>query len=58
VTAGETSLTDEFAVIRPDGDRVATGEVTFVLVDADFEPVPLPDAFRDRIREQGDAPSS
>lgn len=55
VTAGRTSLTDEFAVLRPDGDRVATGEVTFVLVDEGFEPTPLPDAFVDCVRERGDA---
>lgn len=54
VTAGRTSLTDEFAVVRPDGDRVATGEVTFVLVDGSFEPTPLPDAFVDCVRERGD----
>ena len=58
VTAGETSLTDEFAVARPAGDRAATGEVSFVLVDGNFEPTPLPDAFRDCIRERGDASPS
>jgi acyl-CoA thioester hydrolase len=58
VAAGETSITDEFAISRPTGDRVATGEVTFVLVDGGFEPTPLPDAFHDCIRERGDSPTS
>ncbi|MEF8790950.1 MAG: thioesterase family protein [Haloarculaceae archaeon] len=55
VTAGETSLADEFEIARPNGDRVAGGEVAFVLVDGDFEPTPLPDAFLECIHERGDA---
>ncbi|MEF8841637.1 MAG: hypothetical protein V5A62_08425 [Haloarculaceae archaeon] len=58
MTAGETSITDEFTVARPAGDRVGTGEVTFVLVDGEFEPTPHPDAFIDCIRERGDASTS
>lgn len=56
VAAGETSLRVEFTVTRvADGERVATGEVAFVLVDEAFEPTPLPDAVHDCIRERGDA---
>lgn len=56
VTGGETSLGVEFSVTRvADGERVAEGAVTFVLVDDDFEPAPLPDAVHACIRERGDA---
>lgn len=41
-TAGESSFTPEFEIRR--GDMVAaTGSATFVLVDGEFEPTPLPD---------------
>ena len=57
VTGGETSLTAEFSVTRTaDGERAASGEVTFVLVDGDFRPATLPDSVRARIAERGDAP--
>lgn len=50
-TAGDASLTVEF-VIRRDGreDVVADGEVTFVLVDRDFDPASLPPAVHECIR--------
>jgi len=54
VTAGETSLSVDFIVRDGDDQRAATGEVTFVLVDADFEPAPLPDRVHECVRERGD----
>jgi len=54
VTAGETSLTVEFTVRDEDGQRAASGEVRFVLVDGQFEPTPLPDRVRECVRERGD----
>ena len=57
VAGGETSLTAEFSVTRTDdGRRAASGEVTFVLVDGDFRPAPLPDSVHACIDERGDAP--
>ena len=61
VTAGETSLTVDFAVRREagaddaGGERAASGEVSFVLVDGAFEPTPLPDRVHECVRERGDA---
>jgi len=55
VTAGETSLTVEFAVSDETGERAASGEVSFVLVDGDFEPTPLPDRVHECVRQRGDA---
>ena len=61
VTAGETSLTVDFAVRRENsehgkgGERAASGEVSFVLVDEAFEPTPLPDRVHECVRERGDA---
>ena len=56
VTAGETSLTVDFSVDRlADDERAASGEVTFVLVDADFRPTPLPEAVHACVAERGDA---
>lgn len=50
---GEASLTVEFAVERAgDGTDVADGMVTFVRVDENFEPAPLPEWVRDCIRER------
>lgn len=56
VTAvGESSLTVTFEVTRAeDGEHVAGGEATFVLVDGEFEAVPIPDELRACIRERGD----
>jgi acyl-CoA thioester hydrolase len=57
VTAGETSLTVDFTVRRENGEngeRAASGEVSFVLVDETFEPTPLPDRVHDCVRERGD----
>ena len=56
---GEASLTADFAVFRTGGEkpadeRAATLAVTFVLVDADFEATPLPDAVRECVVERGD----
>jgi len=53
---GETSLTVAFAVARADaGEPAASGSVTFVLVDGEFAPSPLPASIRECIRERGDA---
>ncbi|WP_159903851.1 acyl-CoA thioesterase [Salinirussus salinus] len=54
VTAGETSLTVDFTVRRENGERAASGEVSFVLVDETFEPTPLPDRVHECVRERGD----
>lgn len=44
-TVGGSSFTAEFEIRR--GDAVAaSGSATFVLVDGEFEPTPLPDWFR------------
>ena len=54
--AGDTSLEVAFEVVRlADGDLVADVEVTFVLVDAEFEPATLPEEIHDCIRDRGDA---
>jgi YbgC/YbaW family acyl-CoA thioester hydrolase len=58
VTAGETSLTVEFRVQDADGQQAASGEVSFVLVDEQFEPTPLPDRVRECVRGRGDGASS
>ena len=56
VAAGETSLTVGFSVERlADGERAASGEVTFVLVDDAFQPAPLPESVHECIAERGDA---
>lgn len=53
VEAGETSLTAEVTVERTsDGVRAADMTVTFVLVDEAFDPVALPDAVRECVRER------
>jgi len=53
---GESSLTVGYDVERADdGRHVAAGEVTFVLVDGDFESTPFPGAVRDCVRSRGDA---
>jgi acyl-CoA thioester hydrolase len=52
---GEASLTVEFVVDRgEDGARAATGSLTVVLVDEDFESAPLPPSIRACIEERGD----
>lgn len=52
---GVASLDVAFAVIRlDDGDLVADVEVTFVLVDEEFEPASLPEEIRDCVRNRGD----
>jgi acyl-CoA thioester hydrolase len=64
VAAGETSLTVDFTVRRgtgaegTGGERAASGEVSFVLVDGTFEPTPLPDRVHDCVRERGDGAGS
>jgi acyl-CoA thioester hydrolase len=58
VTAGETSLTVEFRVQDADGQQAASGEVSFVLVDEQFEPTPLPDRVHESVRERGDGAST
>ena len=58
VTAGETSLTVEFGVRDEGGERAASGEVSFVLVDEAFEPTLLPDRVHECVRERGDGAAS
>lgn len=59
LTAGNTSLMVEF-VITENGDeeRIAAGEVTFVLVDRDFEPTSLPVAVHECIHARSDTSTS
>ena len=55
VDFGEASVTVAFAVERrSNGERTASGEVTFVLVDDQWEATPLPDAFRACVGQRGD----
>lgn len=55
---GEASLTAAFRAHRADGYTLtATGAVTFVLVDENFEPTPLPDEWRAIVAEQEDSTS-
>lgn len=59
VTAGNTSLAAEFVITRAgDEERLAAGEVTFVLVNQDFDPVPLPEAVHECIRDRSDVDAS
>jgi acyl-CoA thioester hydrolase len=58
VTAGETSLTVDFAVRDENGERAASGEVSFVLVDEAFDPTPLPDRVHECVRQRGDGATS
>ena len=52
---GTSSMTCVFNVVRVEDDiEVAIGRVTFVLVDQNFEAVPLPDAVVQCVRERGD----
>lgn len=53
--SGDTSLTVSFTVTRTDDEATAaTGNVTFVLVDRDFNPVSLPEKIRQCVRDRGD----
>lgn len=53
--AGETSLGVAFEIVRlTDGELAADIEVTFVLVDEEFEPAALPQAIHECIRDRGD----
>lgn len=54
--AGEASLGVAFEVVRlTDGELTGDIEVTFVLVDDEFEPAALPEEIHDCIRDRGDA---
>lgn len=54
--SGDTSLTVSFTVTRADDEATAaTGKVTFVLVDQDFKPTPLPEEIRQCVRARGDS---
>ncbi|HWB22107.1 MAG TPA: thioesterase family protein [Gaiellaceae bacterium] len=52
---GTTSVTYDYAAFRLDGETdllMATAKQTIVLIDlADRRPVPIPDAFRERVAE-------
>ncbi|MFW5919116.1 MAG: acyl-CoA thioesterase [archaeon] len=50
---GTTSITVSFSVIHDD-ELAADGEVSFVFVDDEFDPTPLPDEMRDCIEARGD----
>lgn len=53
---GDASLAVAFTITRADdGERVAAGETTFVLVDRRFESTSLPDAMRECVTERGDS---
>ena len=55
IEMGTSSLTCTFDVIRAeDGIETATGRVTFVLVDLNFDAEPLPDAVQECVRKRGD----
>lgn len=51
VDAGETSLTVAFSIVRESDETTAVeGDATFILVNDDFEPVPLPEFVRECIK--------
>ena len=53
---GDASVTVAFEVVRlADGKLAANVEVTFVLVDEEFEPAAFPEEIHDCIRDRGDA---
>lgn len=50
VKAGDSSLTAKFTVIqKSSGEKAAEGMTVFVLVNDEFEPVPLPDELLDHV---------
>ncbi|MFC7156932.1 acyl-CoA thioesterase [Halomarina halobia] len=59
IEVGERSLTATFTVTREaDGRRAAEGRAVFILVDADFEPTPLPASVRRCVEDRESSATS